>query len=151
MGGVVLSHGICWNLLHCNRKRIHLPLFSHSVMSSSFSTPWTIAHQAPLSMGFLRQEYWSGLPFSSPTSALRLMIISSHFSCLKFSEVNSFPCVLETFQSGTIVYQWTPLFTVLITVLHKYLLETPGFSLNLNPTPSLYFPLPSCLHHSPMM
>jgi len=29
-------------------------------------TLWTIAHQAPLSMGFLRQEYWSGLPFPSP-------------------------------------------------------------------------------------
>ena len=28
-------------------------------------TPWTIAHQAPLSMGFSRQEYWKGLPFSS--------------------------------------------------------------------------------------
>ena len=29
-------------------------------------TPWTLAHQAPLSMGFSRQDYWSGLPFSSP-------------------------------------------------------------------------------------
>ena len=29
-------------------------------------TPWSVAHQAPLSMGFPRQEYWSGLPFSSP-------------------------------------------------------------------------------------
>ena len=29
-------------------------------------TPWTVAHQAPLSMGFCRQEYWSQLPFSSP-------------------------------------------------------------------------------------
>ena len=29
-------------------------------------TPWTIAHQAPLSMGFPRQEYWSGLLFPSP-------------------------------------------------------------------------------------
>ena len=29
-------------------------------------TPWTVAHQAPQSMGFSRQEYWSGLPFPSP-------------------------------------------------------------------------------------
>ena len=29
-------------------------------------SPWTVAHQAPLSMGFPRQEYWSGLPFPSP-------------------------------------------------------------------------------------
>ena len=31
-----------------------------------FVTLWRIAHQAPLSMGFSRQEYWSGLPFPSP-------------------------------------------------------------------------------------
>ena len=31
-----------------------------------FGTPWTIAHQAPQSMGFSRQEYWNGLPFPSP-------------------------------------------------------------------------------------
>ena len=31
-----------------------------------FVTLWTVAHQAPLSMGFSRQEYWSGLPFPSP-------------------------------------------------------------------------------------
>ena len=32
----------------------------------AFVTPWTVAHQASLSMGFSRQEYWSGLPFPSP-------------------------------------------------------------------------------------
>ena len=31
-----------------------------------FVTPWTVTHQAPPSMGFSRQEYWSGLPFPSP-------------------------------------------------------------------------------------
>ena len=29
-------------------------------------TPWAVARQAPLSMGFSRQEYWSGLPFPTP-------------------------------------------------------------------------------------
>ena len=33
---------------------------------SNSETPWIIAYQAPLSMGFPRQEYWSGLPFPSP-------------------------------------------------------------------------------------
>ena len=33
---------------------------------SSLATSWTVAHQAPLSRGHPRQEYWSGLPFSSP-------------------------------------------------------------------------------------
>ena len=38
---------------------------SHSFMSDS-ATPWTVAQKAPLSMGFPRQEYSSGLPFLSP-------------------------------------------------------------------------------------
>ena len=37
-------------------------LFSYSVMSDSFATPWTIACQASLYMGFSRQEYWGELP-----------------------------------------------------------------------------------------
>ena len=32
----------------------------------TLATPWTISHQAPLSIGFSRQEYWNGLPFPSP-------------------------------------------------------------------------------------
>ena len=43
-----------------------LLLFRHYVVSDSFVTLWTVAHQAPLSMGFPRQEHWSGFPFPSP-------------------------------------------------------------------------------------
>ena len=49
-----------------------LGLLWHVCMLSHFScvwlsaTPWTMAHQTPLSMWFSRQEYWSGLPFPSP-------------------------------------------------------------------------------------
>ena len=32
----------------------------------TFATPWTVACQPPLSLGFFRQEYWNGLPFPSP-------------------------------------------------------------------------------------
>ena len=39
---------------------------SRSAISDSFTTPWSVARQAPLSTGFLRQDYWSGLPFPSP-------------------------------------------------------------------------------------
>ena len=35
------------------------------LVMSDFATPWTVAHQAPLSMGFSRQEYCSELPFPS--------------------------------------------------------------------------------------
>ena len=43
--------------------------FSHVWL---FATPWTAARQAPLSMEFSRQEYWSGLPFPSPGDLLNL-------------------------------------------------------------------------------
>ena len=36
---------------------------SHSVVSNLFATPWAVTHQAPLSMEFSRQEYWSGFHF----------------------------------------------------------------------------------------
>ena len=42
---------------------MHAQSLSHV---SLFSTTWTIDHQAPLSTGFSRQEYWSGLPFPPP-------------------------------------------------------------------------------------
>ena len=40
--------------------------WSHSVVSDSLGPLWTVAYQAPLSMGFSRQGYWSRLPFPSP-------------------------------------------------------------------------------------
>ena len=44
-------------------------MFRHSVVFDS-ATPWTIACQPPLFMGFSRQKYWRGLPFSSPGDLL---------------------------------------------------------------------------------
>ena len=44
----------------------HMHAFQVTQLCQIFATIWTVAHQAPLSMGFSRQEYWSGLPFSSP-------------------------------------------------------------------------------------
>ena len=41
-------------------------MLSHFSRGQLFATLWTVAHQAPLSMGFSRQEYWSGLPFPPP-------------------------------------------------------------------------------------
>ena len=46
-------------------------------------TPWTAAHQAPLSMGFSRQEYWSGVPLPSPKIMVHLN------SCALLSEIQS--------------------------------------------------------------
>ena len=38
----------------------------HAQSRLTLATPWTVGHQVPLSMGFFRQEYWSGLPFPPP-------------------------------------------------------------------------------------
>ena len=51
-----------WELFHCMHTYV-LSRFSHVRL---FVTLWTVAHQAPLTMGFSRQEYWSGLPWPSP-------------------------------------------------------------------------------------
>ena len=45
------------------------PIFFNLLVAQSclaLATPWAVAHQAPLSMEFSRQEYWSGVPFPSP-------------------------------------------------------------------------------------
>ena len=44
----------------------------------TFVTPWTVACQAPLSMGFSRQEYWSGLPFPPPLLLVHNIIRNLH-------------------------------------------------------------------------
>ena len=44
---------------------------SRSAVSDS-AAPWTVVHQAPLSVGFSRQEYWSGLPFLSPKRLIKV-------------------------------------------------------------------------------
>ena len=55
----MLTSFICWEFWFYSKvkslSRVRL-----------FVTPWTIDYEAPLTMGFSRQEYWSGLPFPSP-------------------------------------------------------------------------------------
>ena len=46
--------------------QVMLLLLSHFSHIQLFVTLWTVAHQAPLSMGFSRQEYWNGLPCPAP-------------------------------------------------------------------------------------
>ena len=46
---------MCVNVCVCTLSHVQI-----------FAAPWTVAHQAPLSMEFSRQEYWRGLPFPTP-------------------------------------------------------------------------------------
>ena len=63
---LTLSHVILGKLVKCSlcfSLKVKLKVLSRVQL---FATLWTIAHQASLSMGFPRQEYWTGLPFPSP-------------------------------------------------------------------------------------
>ena len=66
------SLSVCLSLSHTHTHRVNSPHPVHARVLSRFSrvrlyaTPWTVAHQAPLSTGFSRQEYWSGLPCPPP-------------------------------------------------------------------------------------
>ena len=70
-----IVHGVAKSRTGLNDFHFHLEKFSDSKVYCVFEslshvwlfvTPWTVAHQAPLSMGFPRQEYWSGSPFPTP-------------------------------------------------------------------------------------
>ena len=62
-----------------------------------FTTPWTAAHQAPPSMGFSRQEYWSGVPLPSPSSCYRRSKNKRFVSCMVFSWIVYFDLAGESF------------------------------------------------------
>ena len=67
----------CHFLLQCMKVKVKVKLLSRPPL---FVTPWTAAHQAPPSMGFSKQEYWSGLSLPSPYPVLLLLLLLSHFS-----------------------------------------------------------------------
>ena len=66
-GGGVSSPGLCRSPGNWGAAVLHGAGGSRGRRwGATFATPWAVAHQAPQSMEFSRQEYWSGLPFSSP-------------------------------------------------------------------------------------
>ena len=71
-------------------------VLSHFSCVRLSATPWTMARQAPLSMGFSRQEYLSGPPFPSPVIKYEV------------SEVKSLSCVWLFATPGTVAYQAPP-------------------------------------------
>ena len=50
-----------------------------------FATPWTVAYQAPLSMGFSRQQHWSGFPFPSKREGRENMLSQNRSPCKEFA------------------------------------------------------------------
>ena len=72
----LIYRGLCMNLHFIG---IYVWVLSHVWL---FSTPWTVVCQAPLSMGFSRQDYWSGLP-CPPPGDLSDTGIEPSFNCLQ--------------------------------------------------------------------
>ena len=66
--------------------KVHVWVFSNIWL---FEILWTAAHQAPLSMGFSKQEYWSGLPFPSPRNLLNPEILHWQVDSLPLSHLGS--------------------------------------------------------------
>ena len=64
----------CHVLLQCMNMKVKS--LSHVRL---FATPWTVAYQAPPSMGFSRQEYWSGVPLHSPMIRIRWVLFQVSF------------------------------------------------------------------------
>ena len=93
---------VCLSLCVC--------VLSHSVVSHSV-TLWTVAHQAPLSFRFFRQEYWNGLPFPSPSDLTnpRIEPVSPALEADSLpTEPSGKPLVLhDTYLNFLKFFQWT--------------------------------------------
>ena len=72
--GILQARTLEWvamSFSHAWKWKVKVKLLSHVRL---FATPWTAAHQAPLSMEFSRQKYWSGVPLPSPVLSVYILI-----------------------------------------------------------------------------
>ena len=102
------------------RKKVKSEIVSYSVISDS-ATPWTVAHQAPVSMGFPRQEHWSGLPFPSPGNLPN----QGSDLCLLHWQVDSFP--LSHQGSPCLSISLSSVAQLCLTLCNPMDCSTPGF------------------------
>ena len=72
-------------------------MLTSSFVSDSLATPWTAAHQAPPSMVFSKQEYWSGVPLPSPP--LDLVSFISKFIMYSLNKHLGSPAIHSSFES----------------------------------------------------
>ena len=86
----------CHSLLQCMKVKVK------SVSRVRLlATPWIAAYQAPLSMGFSRQEYWSGVPLPSLTLSLHYQI---YFICFNYILLLNIPKMIYRFMLSKINY-----------------------------------------------
>ena len=110
-----------------NRVSVTLSL-SHVQL---FAIPWTVAHQAPLSMEFSRQEYWSGLPFSPPGDLPNPGIFSTQGPnpfLLHFYRWILYHCTTQVFFTFCIFF---------LAIVDLHITESGGLELEQNWSPRL--------------
>jgi len=105
---VAISFSNAW------KWKVKMKLLSHVW---PLATPWTAAYQAPLSMGFTRQEYWSGLPLPSPSIIIRVLLLVT----------SSWNTLISHFSSEDFC-------------AYRYIVATRIFASSLSPSCFLYFP-----------
>ena len=73
------------------------------------ATPWTAAYQAPPSMGFSRQEYWSGVPLPSPKASTRITIMFGKIRNFPWKETNKKWRYKASQYHSTVTFNWDQL------------------------------------------
>ena len=113
------THQITNGIFHRTRAKIFtIPMEALACLLSHFShvqlsaNPWTMACQASLSIGFSRQEYWSGLPFPSPFVSLGRFIL--RYFILFIAMVNGIDSLISLSDISFLVYRNPSDFCVLI-------------------------------------
>ena len=118
---------------------VYVHVLSHVCL---FAAPWTVAHQAPLSIGFPRQEYCDGLPFPIPgdllNSGIEPMFLMSPALAGRFfttsatweAYINIYVCIY--------IYKYVFVFTYIYT--HTYILSNTSSQTSLRSINSLFLP-----------
>ena len=80
------------------------------------ATPWTVAHQAPPSMGFSRQEYWSGVPLPSPNYSAPI----SKDNLFKYPCLSPVSGTFTHLMKGNVCLEWAPLTQRFMGIYYDY-------------------------------
>ena len=106
----------------CRSSCMHACMLSHFSHVQLCATPGTAAHQAPLSTGFSRQEYWSGLPFPSSSispSNKYSGLISLKIDCFDLAVQGTLMSLLQPHSSKASILQHSAFFMVQLS--HTYM------------------------------
>ena len=97
----------CHFLLQCMKVKVKVKLLSHVWL---FLTPWTAAYQAPPSVGFSRQEYWSGVPLPSLCMCV----------CVCINEPITYKLDVYIYNTHTHIYMYTHIYKHILSLCFIY-------------------------------